>query len=278
MKDKNKTKDQQINELGEMCQRITELEEVETERKRAEGELEQGFEKPRTTLEGMVNALASTAERRDPYTAGHQQRVTQLACAIAQEMGLPQEQIEGLHVAGALHDIGKIYVPAEILNKPGRLTEMEMSLIKTHPQAGYDILKRIEFPWPVPQIMLQHQERIDGSGYPQGLSGEEILLEARILAVADVVEAMSSHRPYRSALGIDKALEEILQNRGVLYDSEVVDSCLKVFTEKGLEFEYGDQDSNFTKERVSGSGSQPSPKLVAPTSDTSETMGVDGQV
>jgi len=226
--------EQQVLELEE-AKRV--LEREITERKRVEEELRQSYEKLRRTLEGTVHALASTAEKRDPYTAGHQQRVTRLACAMAQEMGVPEEQIEGIRVAGTLHDIGKIYVPAEILNKPGRLTEMEMGLIKTHPQVGYDILKTIEFPWPVAQIVLQHHERMDGFGYPQRLSGEEILLEPRILAVADVVEAMSSHRPYRPAHGIDKALEEISQNRDVLYDPEVVDACLKLFTEKGFKFE-----------------------------------------
>lgn len=277
MKDEKKTKDQLISELVEMRRRITELEEVETERERAEEELQQGLEKVRRTLEGTVQALAATTERRDPYTAGHQQRVTRLACAIAQEMGLPEEEIEGIRVTGTLHDIGKISVPAEILNKPGRLTEMEMTLIKTHPQVGHEILKTVEFPWPVAQIVLQHHERMDGSEYPSGLSGEEILPEARILAVADVVEAMSSHRPYRPALGKDKALEEISRNRGVLYDSNVVDACLKVFTEKGFKFERGDGDSDFTKHGVSGLGSQPLPKSLAPISNTSGRMGVDGQ-
>jgi PAS domain S-box-containing protein/putative nucleotidyltransferase with HDIG domain len=212
------------------------LEDI-TERKRAEERLRRSFETLRKTLEGTVHALAATAERRDPYTAGHQQRVTHLACAIAKDIDLPEERTEGIRVSGVLHDIGKIYVPAEILNKPGRLTEIEMGLIKTHPQVGYDILKTIEFPWPVAQIVLQHHERIDGSGYPSGLSGEDILLEARILAVADVIEAMASHRPYRPALGIDKALEEISQNRGVLYDPEVVEVCLRLFTQKGFKFE-----------------------------------------
>jgi putative nucleotidyltransferase with HDIG domain len=174
---------------------------------------------------------------RDPYTAGHQARVTRLACAIAKETGLPDERIQGLNVAGTLHDLGKMYVPAEILSKPTRLTESEMMIIKAHPQAAYDILKGIEFPWPVAQIVLQHHERRDGSGYPQGLSGDDILLEARILAVADVVEAMASHRPYRPAHGIDKALEEISQNRDLLYDAGVVDACLKLFREKGFELD-----------------------------------------
>ncbi|HID87618.1 MAG TPA: HD domain-containing protein [Anaerolineae bacterium] len=152
-------------------------------------------------------------------------------------MGLAKERIEGIRVAGGLHDIGKINVPAEILSKPGRISDIEFSLIKMHPKAGYDILKRMEFPWPVAQIVLQHHERMDGSGYPQGLVGADIILEARILAVADVVEAMSSHRPYRPAHGIGKALEEISQNRGILYDPEVADACLRLFTEKGFAFE-----------------------------------------
>jgi PAS domain S-box-containing protein/putative nucleotidyltransferase with HDIG domain len=208
-----------------------------TERKRAEEELQQSYQELQKALEGTVHALASAIEMRDPYTAGHQRRVTQLACAIANEMGLPEEQIEGLRMAALIHDMGKMTVPAEVLSKPGQLTEIEYGLIKMHSQTGHDILKDMDFPWPLAQIVLQHHERLDGSGYPQGLSGEEIMLEARILAVADVVEAMTSHRPYRAARGIDKALEEIAQNRGVLYDTEVVDACLKLFTEDGFTFE-----------------------------------------
>jgi len=203
-------------------------------RQKAEDELKQSLAKLRRLLEEIVNVLASTAEMRDPYTAGHQRRVTVLACAIAEELGLSPEQIEGIRLAARIHDIGKIYVPAEILSKPGRLTETEFSLIKAHPQVGHDALQSIEFPWPVAEIILQHHERLDGSGFPRGLSGEEILLEARVLAVADVVEAMSSHRPYRPARGIEKALEEISQQKGILYDSQVVDACLKLFSEKGL--------------------------------------------
>lgn len=186
------------------------------------------------TLKGTIHSLATVVEMRDPYTAGHQRRVSQLACAIATEMGLSKEQTEGIKIAGLLHDIGKISVPAEILSKPGRLSESEFSIIKEHPQVGHDILKDIKFEWPIAQIILQHHERMDGSGYPKGLSGEDILLEARILGVADTVEAMSSHRPYRPALGIDKALEEIQQNKGVLYDPKVVDACVKLFVEKGF--------------------------------------------
>jgi len=181
--------------------------------------------------------VALTVEVKDPYTAGHQRRVGNLARAIANEMGLPQEQIEGIRMAGLIHDLGKISIPAEILSKPGRLSDFEWGMIKMHPQVGYDILGEIEFPWPVAQMVLQHHERMDGSGYPQGLAGEDILLEAKILGVADVVEAMASFRPYRPARGLDKALEEISQNRGGLYDPEVVDVCLKLFTEKGFAFE-----------------------------------------
>jgi PAS domain S-box-containing protein/putative nucleotidyltransferase with HDIG domain len=209
-----------------------------TERKQAEEDLRQSYLKLQKTLEGTIHTLVSTIEMRDPYTAGHQLRVAQLACAIANEMGLSEEQIEGLRMAGLVHDIGKINVPAEILSKPGQLSDLEFGLIKTHAQVGHDILNGpIEFPWPVAQIVLQHHERIDGSGYPQGLSGDDIILEARILAVADVVEAMASHRPYRPPHGIDKALEEISQNKGVLYDPEVVDVCLRLFIEKRFKFE-----------------------------------------
>lgn len=219
--------------------------EIALYKHKVEEELKQSFERLRSTMKGTIRALALTAEMRDPYTAGHQQRVTRLACAIAKEMGISKEQIDGIRMTGAIHDIGKIHVPAEILSKPGRLTEIELGMVKTHPQVGYDILKTTEFPWPVAQIVLQHHERMDGSGYPQGLLGDAILLEARILGVADVVEAMSSHRPYRPAQGIDKALEEISQKKGVLYDSKVVDACLKLFTEKGFKFEE-DEGSNFT--------------------------------
>jgi len=207
-----------------------------TIRKKAQEELTRSFASIQKRLEETVNALASMTEKRDPYTAGHQQRVTQLARAIAKEMHLTDNRIEGIAVAATLHDIGKIYEPAEILSKPDILTEIEFLMMKVHPEVGYEILKNIDFPWPVAQIVKQHHERYDGSGYPEGLKGEEILLEARILAVADVVEAMASHRPYRSALGIQTALEEIKNNRDVLYDPEVVDACMKVFEVKKFEF------------------------------------------
>jgi putative two-component system response regulator len=207
------------------------------ERQRAEEELRRSYMKLQRALEGTVHALVAAIEMRDPYTAGHQQRVAQLACVIATEMGLPEEQIEGLRMAGLIHDIGKMNVPTEILSMPGGLNDLQYGLIKTHPQTGHHILTEIEFPWPLAQIVLQHHERLDGSGYPQGLSGEEIMLEARILAVADVVEAMASHRPYRPPRGLDKALEEISQNKGVLYDPVVVDTCLKLFAEERFKFE-----------------------------------------
>jgi len=230
-------KAQLIEEVEALREKMAELEHAQAKRKRAEEELQQSYVKVQKALEGTVNVLVSAIEMRDPYTAGHQRRVTQLACAIANEMDLPEGQIEGLRMAALIHDIGKISVPAEVLSNPGQLRDFQWGLIKAHPQIGYEILKAVEFPWPVAQIVLQHHERINRSGYPDGLSGEEILLEARILAVADVVEAMVSHRPYRSALGIDKALEEISKNRGVLYDPEVVNACLKLFAEKGFEFE-----------------------------------------
>ncbi len=208
-----------------------------TDRKRAKEELEQSYMRLQETLEGTINTLASTVEIRDPYTAGHQVRVTQLANAIALELNLSEEQIRGIHMASLIHDVGKINVPADILSKPGKLTENEFNMLKSHSQTGYDVLKNVAFPWPIARIVLQHHERMDGSGYPQGLKGEESLLEARIIGVADVVEAMVSHRPYRPAQGIEEALKEISQNKGVLYDSQVADACLKLFTEKGFTFD-----------------------------------------
>ena len=206
-------------------------------RSRTENALQKSFEKLQRILEETVSALASSVEKRDPYTAGHQQRVAQLAMAIAETMNLPEEKINGIHIASVVHDIGKISVPAEILSKPGKLSDIERDMIKIHTRVGFDILKMIEFPWPVDKIVLQHHERIDGSGYPTGLGKDQILLEAKILAVADVVEAMASHRPYRSALGVEKALEEITINRGKLYDTEVVNACLSLFRGKKFRFQ-----------------------------------------
>jgi len=207
-----------------------------SKRKRTEEELRQTSLRLQRAIEGAINAVALTTEIRDPYTAGHQHRVAKLACSIGRELGLSNEQIEGVRVAGTLHDIGKIYVPAEILSRPGRLRQNEINLVKDHSQVGYDLLSTIEFPWPVAQIVLQHHERVNGSGYPHGLSGDDILIEAQIMSVADVVEAMASHRPYRPALSIEEALLEISQQRGVLYSPEAVDACIKVFTQRGFTF------------------------------------------
>lgn len=207
-----------------------------TERKRAEKSLEVSYDELHRVWDETISALAAIVEMRDPYTAGHQQRVAQLACAIGDKLHLPKEQIQRIDIASRLHDIGKISVPAEILSKPGKINEFEFDIIKGHPQIGHDILQRIELEGVITQIILQHHERMNGSSYPKGLSGKEILLEARILGVADVVEAMCSHRPYRPALGIKKALDEINRGKGTLYDPDVVDACLRLFTEKGFKF------------------------------------------
>ena len=193
------------------------------------------LEKLDKSLDQAIVAIAATVEMRDPYTAGHQRRVAELAVAIASEMGLPAEQIEGIRIAGIVHDIGKIHVPAEILSNPSKLSDAEFSIIKTHPQVGYEILHSIDFPWPVAQIVLQHHEKMDGSGYPNGLKGEDILIESRILCVADVVEAMASHRPYRPGFGIFPALQEISRNKGRLYDQNVVKAVMTLFLDKGYE-------------------------------------------
>ncbi|MEK7817477.1 MAG: HD domain-containing phosphohydrolase, partial [Actinomycetota bacterium] len=205
------------------------------QKKRADDKVKDSVRRLQSALSGVIGALASTVERRDPYTAGHQQRVAKLGAALAEEMGLPEESIEGLRMAGTLHDLGKIAVPAEILSKPGTISEYEFSIIKNHPQIGYEILKEIEFPWDIARIVHEHHERIDGSGYPQGLSGEDIMLEARIMAVADTVEAMASHRPYRPSLGMKAALEEIQKYKGKLYDADAVDVCIRLCHQKGYE-------------------------------------------
>jgi putative nucleotidyltransferase with HDIG domain len=207
------------------------------ERIEAENEIELHVNKLQKALSGTIEVVASTVEVRDPYTAGHQRRVATLARAIAEEMNLPAHQVEGIFMAGVVHDLGKIYVPAEILSKPSRLNDIEFNLIRTHSQVGYDLLKTIEFPWPIAKIVHQHHERLDGSGYPQGLFSEQILLEAKIICVADVVEAMASHRPYRPAMGVEKALKHIDEESGNLYDSKAVFTCLELFSEKGFQFD-----------------------------------------
>ncbi|OGP92133.1 MAG: hypothetical protein A2Z19_06155 [Deltaproteobacteria bacterium RBG_16_54_18] len=203
-----------------------------------EQELQRVKDQFKEMLVATVNALSATLELKDPYTAAHQRWVTRLACVIATEMGLTKEQIEGIRMAGLVHDIGKMHVPLEFLNKPGKLSTIEYDTIKIHPQSGYDILKEIQFPWPVAQIVLQHHERMDGSGYPRGLTGDEILLEARLVAVADVVESMASPRPYRDVFGVSVALEEISRHKNILYDAEVVNACLRLFEEQRFQFDY----------------------------------------
>lgn len=211
------------------------LERVLRERK-THAELKKSVKQIQAVLDGVINSLSLTVEARDPYTAGHQKRVAAIAVAIAERMALSDSQIKGIQMAGYIHDLGKIAVPAEILSKPSRLSEPEFNLLKNHPEVGYEILKDIDFPMPIAGIVYQHHERIDGSGYPRGLTGGDILLEAKIMAVADVVEAMSSHRPYRPSLGIDKAIEEISSRRAVAYDSDVVAACLEVIRKKASEF------------------------------------------
>lgn len=206
-----------------------------SERKTALEVLKKSRDDLHNSLEETVKSLASAAEKRDPYTAGHQMRVDKLACAIARELGLPAQQIEGLHFAALLHDIGKISLPSEYLAKPSRLSAQERAIIKCHTEVGYEILKNIHFPWPVADIVYQHHEHLDGSGYPRGLTDKDILLEAKILTVADVVEAMSSHRPYRPSLGLETALDEIRSGRGTLYHAQSVDACLHLIAEKKVD-------------------------------------------
>ncbi|MBW1779638.1 MAG: GAF domain-containing protein [Deltaproteobacteria bacterium] len=207
------------------------------EREKAEKNLSSSVERLRKTLNGTIHSMALIVERRDPYTAGHQRRVAHLGQAIAEEMGLPKHQIEGIRMSGLIHDIGKMAIPAAILSKPGKLDPEEFALIMKHPWVGYDVLKQVEFPWPIAQIVYQHHEKMNGSGYPQGLSGEGILIEARILCASDVIEAMASHRPYRAALGIQEALKEIEAKKGELYDPQVVEICLTLFRKKAFSIE-----------------------------------------
>ncbi|OQX89052.1 hypothetical protein B6D60_00025 [candidate division KSB1 bacterium 4484_87] len=221
---------QNIPELYCLNVDLTELNETKKD-------LQQSLNNLKQALDGTIRALTAAVEMRDPYTAGHQMGVAKLACAIARELGLPENQIEGLRVASLLHDIGNLNVPAEILNKPGQLSEIEYTLLKTHPGFGYEILRTINFPWPIAEIVFQHHERLDGSGYPQGLKSEEIMLEAKIIAVADVVEPISSHRPYRPALGMEKAIEELEKGKGILYDPKIVDVCIYLIKEQGFHFD-----------------------------------------
>jgi PAS domain S-box-containing protein len=207
-----------------------------TKKLEAEARTIESLERLRMAMGGMIQAMAYTVEKRDPYTAGHQRRVSDLARTIATEMKLSDDRVDAIRLAGTVHDVGKIAIPSEILSKPGKLTDLEYNLVKKHPEVGFDILKNIDFPWPIAAIVMQHHERLDGSGYPQGLDGEHIMLEAKIIAIADVVEAMASHRPYRAALGVEKAMDEISSGAGKRYDSEIVAVCLDLFNKKKFEF------------------------------------------
>jgi PAS domain S-box-containing protein len=204
-----------------------------TDRKQTEKQLQDTTESLRKAIGVTIQVLATAVESRDPYTSGHQTRSADLARAIAMEMGIPQDKIDCIRMAGSIHDIGKLSIPAEILSKPTKLSEIEFALIKEHANRGYEMLKDVQSPWPLAEIVHQHHERMDGSGYPRNLKGDDILIEARVLSVADTVEAMASHRPYRAGLGIDAALNEIEKNRGIFYDSAVADACLRLFKEKG---------------------------------------------
>ncbi|MCF6159050.1 MAG: HD domain-containing protein [wastewater metagenome] len=214
-----------------------ELVEEMNDHKRIERELKQSIGKLQKSLRIVIHSLASTIELKDAYAAGHQKRVAQLARCIAEEMGLLKSRVDAVSLAATLHDIGKISIPTEVLGKTDQLTPYELHMLKTHPRVSYDILREIEFPYPVAQIVLQHHERMNGSGYPSGVFGKDILLEAKILAVADVIEAMLTPRPYRPALNLDKVLEYVSEQRGILYDAHVVYACLVIFHEKGFRFE-----------------------------------------
>jgi putative nucleotidyltransferase with HDIG domain len=239
MEDEQKTKEQLISDLKVMRSKISELEKSHGKLMQAEKALSQSLVKLKSATGFIINILAVAVEVKDPYIAGHQKRVTDLARAIAAQMNLPADVISGIHMAGLIHDIGKISVPVEIIEKSGSLSDDEYSVVKNHPEMGHQILKDIDFGRPVALIVYQHHERMNGTGYPQGLKGEEIILEARILAIADVVEAICTHRPYRKALGIERALKEISDHRGVLYDREAVGACLTLFRERGFSFKPG---------------------------------------
>ncbi|MHB0867162.1 MAG: HD-GYP domain-containing protein [Thermoleophilia bacterium] len=219
---------QRLERLAPVVQRALHEVDDHSARLQAEAGLKKSLADMRKAMGGVIQAFSLTVESRDPYTAGHQLRVADLARAIAEEMGLDHKRIEAIRLGGSIHDLGKIKVPAEILSKPGVLTALEFEMIKIHPATGYEILKDVDFPWDIAQIVFQHHERLDGSGYPQGLSGEDIGVESRIMAVADVVEAMNSHRPYRPALGIEKALEEIVSKKDVAFDAGAVDACARI--------------------------------------------------
>lgn len=225
------------NEDAQTIERLADIYALAAHRRRVQEELRETHTQLARALNATVNALASTIEMRDPYTAGHQRRVAKLACAIAEELHFSRERVDTIRMAGLIHDIGKIGVPSEILSKPSTLRDVELGLIRHHSQTGFDILKDVDFPQPIARIVLQHHERMNGKGYPNGLTKEDILVEARVLAVADVVEAMSSHRPYRPALGIEVALDEISRNKGTLYDSDAVEACIRLFSNGSFTFD-----------------------------------------
>jgi len=237
MRDEERTKDQLIEELQKMHEKVDELEEVKLKYNQVDKKLKQAYKKLVKFIEGTANIITKVVETRDPYSIGHQQRVSKLATAIAQEIRLPQDKIGGTKIASLVHDIGKVNLPTEIMSKPGKLIEVEFNLVKNYPKVGYDILKKVDFPWPIAEIVFQHQEKINGSGYPRGLKGDEICIEAKILGVANVVEAMSSYKSYRPALSIGEALTEISNNKNILFDPEVVDTCIKLFKEKDFKLE-----------------------------------------
>jgi len=236
MKNIEEKKEQLTEELQEMHEKAAKLEKIVVRDNQLEKELQQSYEKLQKFIEGIAYIIAEIVEIRDPYLIGHHQRVSKLATAIAQEMKLPQDKIEGVRFASLVHDVGRVNLPTEIVSKPSKLVEVEFNLVKNHPRIGYEILKKVDFPWPIAEIVFQQYEKIDGSGYPRGLKGAEILIEAKILGVANVVEAMSSYKSYRPALSIDESLTEISKHENILFDPEVVDACLKLFKEKGFKF------------------------------------------
>ena len=237
MKKGEKINDIFIEKLPETYKKENDLNKVKNRCSQLEKELEKSNEKLYQIMEGIAYVITKVVEIRDPYTTGHQQRVSKLATAIARELRLPDDKVKGIRLASLVHDIGKVNLPTEIVSKPSKLIEVEFNLIKNHPKIAYDILKGVEFPWPIAEIVFQHHERIDGSGYPRGLKGDEILIEAKILGLANVIEAMTSYRSYRPALEIDVSLTEIDNNKDILFDSKVVDACLKLFREKNFNFD-----------------------------------------
>ncbi|GAG32690.1 unnamed protein product [marine sediment metagenome] len=232
MMEKEKTKDLLIEELREMHKKIIDLEKVKVMYNQLEKELRQSYKKLKKFMESIAYIITEIVEMRDPYLIGHHKRVSKLVTAIAQEMKLPQDKIEGVRFASLVHDVGKVNLPTEIVSKLNKLSEVEFNFVKNHPKISYNILKKVDFPWPIAEIVFQHHEKIDGSGYPRGLKGAEILIEAKILGVANVVEAMSSSRSYRPAISVEEFLAEISKNKNILFDPEVVDACLRLFKEK----------------------------------------------